>query len=83
MKEVTFPKGKTHAFRKWVAANPDGFVVNWLQNGKLIVLHSARCGALQVKNIKGEKVCADKATLSQWCLFRFKRKPDPCGLCNP
>ena len=83
MKQVIFRTGQTDGFLSWIAANPDGFVVNWLQKGKLIVLHSAKCRTLQVKNIKGEKVCADKATLNQWSLSRFRRKPDPCGACNP
>jgi hypothetical protein len=84
MNPVIFSRGETAAFLAWTAANPNGFVTNWLLKGKLLVLHLACCRTLQVENIKGQKVCsADRAEPDQWCLAQFKRKPEPCGVCNP
>jgi hypothetical protein len=84
MNPVIFSRGETAAFLAWTAANPNGFVTNWLLKGKLLVLHLACCRTLRVENIKGQKVCSvDRAELDQWCLEQFKRKPGPCGVCHP
>ncbi len=84
MSAAIFQRGQTPAFLGWLTANQNGYVTNWLLNGKLIVLHTATCGTLQVKNIKGQKVCSEsKTVLDNWCRSRFGRKPDACCVCDP
>ncbi len=81
------------AYLSWLAANPNGFVVNGGRPAlaSYIVLHRASCGTISGTPARGgtwtiayRKLCAPTRTeLEGWAGQEVGASPSPCGLCNP
>ena len=84
-------------YLSWIAANPDGFVLNVprMAHPGYVVLHRARCGSISTdKREPGahtrrdyRKVCATNVTELQLAAKREGRNDGSfskrCGLCQP
>ena len=78
---------------RWLAANPQGFVVNTYRqpNPSYLILHLATCRTIARTPARGKrwtfdyaKVCAqDPAELRRWARERVGGTLVSCGICNP
>jgi hypothetical protein len=87
---LTVPTGD-HDYLRWIAAWPDGYVLNCLQSGNPVGsrLHRARCKSISQlqpdkETFVGEwiKVCStDRQKVRQWALAHLRESPANCQHC--
>jgi hypothetical protein len=74
----------------WLAANPQGYVINAARNPASadLVLHRARCGTIGGRPARGDrwtgdyvKYCGERAELEAFARDHLAGDPQPCGLC--
>ena len=81
------------AYLRWLAINPNGFVVNCGRpaQASYAVLHPAGCGSISGTPARGRtwtvayrKVCAPRrAELDAWAQREAGASPSACALCHP
>lgn len=81
------------AYLRWLATNPNGFVVNCGRpaQASYIVLHRAGCGSINGTPARGStwtvayrKVCApSRNELDAWAHREAGASPSACALCHP
>ena len=75
----------------WLAAHPDGYVLNSGRNPNpdYLILHRAGCKSISTtwSNYTTRnyiKTCGDsRDELTQWAILEVGGQPRDCGLCNP
>jgi hypothetical protein len=86
---VTFDNDQ--AYLDWVAAHPNGFVVNSYNppRASYLKLHHTTCKSITT-NTRGNwtkdysKICAShRHELEQWAQDRFDTRLSRCGICMP
>jgi hypothetical protein len=83
-------------YLRWIAANPDGFVLNVRRtpDPNYVVLHRATCGSISTPRGPGaytcrayRKICADDMHELQFAAGKEGRRDGSfsrrCGVCNP
>jgi hypothetical protein len=90
---VTFIDDDT-GYLAWIAAHPDGYVVNThrTRTQSYLILHRSRCHTISGRPARGatwtegnySKVCcADRTALVDWLERSVGVAPQPCGTCAP
>jgi hypothetical protein len=78
-------------YLRWVAQNPDGYVLNTYRQpaASYLKLHRATCGTINDRPARGDnwtvdyqKVCGDRAELELWARNQVDGELQPCPICR-